>query len=177
MKKPLYLHRKKENLERRNFYNRQKNGQITCSSNVTPTTLLSKQTICHEIPCKMTLLGHEKTLYLHRKKENGKRENFYNRRKKMVKLPAAQKLCQQHSCQNSYLQQIYSTARLSPLGSSEQLNSETCRMLELLESDMTKEAKARSGGGYSLSFDAPTPRFAPPRRRLVACAAQSKKRE
>ena len=54
------------------------------------------------------------------------------------------------------------STRLSPLGSGEQLNSETCRMLELLESDMTKEAKARSGGGYSLSFDAPTPRFAPP---------------
>ena len=68
--------------------------------------------------------------------------------------------------------------RLTPLGSGEQLNSETCRMLELLESDMTKEAKARSGGGYSLSFDAPTPRCTPMRRRrLVACAAQSKKRE
>ena len=31
---------------------------------------------------KMTLLGLEKTLYLHRKKGNGKRRNFYNRRKK-----------------------------------------------------------------------------------------------
>ena len=30
----------------------------------------------------MTLLGHEKTLYLHRKKENVKRRNFYNRQKK-----------------------------------------------------------------------------------------------
>ena len=106
--------------KRRNFYNRQKNGQITFSSKVMSTTLLSKQLFTIDL---------------------------------------------QHS------------TRLSPLGSSEQLNSETCRMLELLESDMTKEAKARSGGGYSLSFDAPTPRFAPPRRRLVACAAQSKKRE
>ena len=31
---------------------------------------------------KMTLLGHEKTLYLHRKKENVARRNFYNRQKK-----------------------------------------------------------------------------------------------
>ena len=30
----------------------------------------------------MTLLEHEKTLYLHRKKENGERRNFHNRPKK-----------------------------------------------------------------------------------------------
>ena len=56
---------------------------------------------------KMTLLGHEKTLYLHRKKENCERRNFYNRQKKMVKLPAAQKLCQQHSCQNRQFEMKY----------------------------------------------------------------------
>ena len=34
------------------------------------------------------------------------------------------------------------STRLSPLGSGEQLNSETCRMLELLESDMTQGSKS-----------------------------------
>ena len=109
----------------------------------------------------MTLLGHEKTLCLHRKKETGERRNFYNRQKNGQITCSSKVMSTTLLSKQLFTVDLQHTARLSPLGSGEQLNSETCRMLELLESDMTKEAKARSGGGYSLSFDAPTPRCPP----------------
>ena len=51
----------------------------------------------------MTLLGHEKLSICIGKRKPAK-GGIFTTAKKMVKLPAAQKLCQQHSCQNSYLQ-------------------------------------------------------------------------
>ena len=107
----------------------------------------------------MTLLGLKKTLYLQRKMEKGR--NFTTNKKNGQITCCSKVMSTTLLSKQLFTVDLQHSTRLSPLGSGEQLNSETCRMLELLESDMTKEAKARSGGGYSLSFDAPTPRCTP----------------
>ena len=48
----------------------------------------------------MTFLGHEKKLSICLGKRKTAKGGIFTTDKKMVKLPAAQKLCQQYSCQN-----------------------------------------------------------------------------
>ena len=111
----------------------------------------------------MTLLEHEKTLYLHRKKGKRWKKEFLHPPKKWSNYLQLKSYVNNTPVKTAIYsrftaQHVYSHWDLV---NNWILKHAVC--LNCLSQIWPRKQKLhRSGGGYSLSFDAPTPRFAPP---------------